>query len=84
MSSVTSKGQATIPLPIRKHLGISAGDDVQFLIVDGEVVLRKSNGATAFELGRDSFGKWSSDDPTTSTHASRKQGLAEGFDRKHG
>jgi antitoxin PrlF len=39
-SAVTSKGQATIPKPIRDHLGLRAGDRVKFFVhPDGSVVL---------------------------------------------
>lgn len=39
VAKVTSKGQITIPSEIRKKLGISYGDEVDFKIVDGDVVL---------------------------------------------
>ena len=39
VEKVTSKGQVTIPLAIRKKLGISYGDEIDFKIVDGEVVI---------------------------------------------
>ena len=43
-TTVTSKGQATIPKPVRDRLGIIAGDAVTFeLEPDGRVVLRKAN-----------------------------------------
>lgn len=39
-SAVTIKGQATIPKPIRDHLGLKPGDKVKFFIhPDGSVVL---------------------------------------------
>jgi antitoxin PrlF len=39
-SAITSKGQATIPKPVREHLGLKAGDRVKFFIhPDGSVVL---------------------------------------------
>lgn len=39
-SALTSKGQATIPKPIRDHLGLKPGDRVKFFIhPDGTVVL---------------------------------------------
>jgi AbrB family looped-hinge helix DNA binding protein len=39
-SAITSKGQATIPKPIRKHLGLRPGDRVKFFVhPDGSVVL---------------------------------------------
>jgi antitoxin PrlF len=39
VAKVTSKGQVTIPLEIRRKLGISYGDEVDFKILDGEVIL---------------------------------------------
>jgi AbrB family looped-hinge helix DNA binding protein len=39
-SAITSKGQATIPKPIREHLGLKPGDRVKFFIhPDGTVVM---------------------------------------------
>jgi antitoxin PrlF len=39
-SSLSSKGQVTIPLEIRNRLGIKEGDRVEFLIEDGKTILR--------------------------------------------
>jgi AbrB family looped-hinge helix DNA binding protein len=39
---VTSKGQITIPLEIRDRLGIQPGSVVEFELVDGAVLVRKS------------------------------------------
>jgi len=39
-SAITTKGQITIPKPIRDHLGLKPGDKVKFFIrPDGSVVL---------------------------------------------
>jgi antitoxin PrlF len=39
-SAITSKGQTTIPKPIRDHLGLRPGDRVKFFIQpDGRVVM---------------------------------------------
>ena len=39
-SAITVKGQATIPKPIREHLGLKPGDRVKFFVhPDGTVVL---------------------------------------------
>jgi antitoxin PrlF len=43
-ATLTSKGQTTIPKPIRDHLGIKAGDRMTFtLMPDGVVVMRVKN-----------------------------------------
>jgi len=39
-SSLTSKGQTTIPIAIREHLGVHAGDKLEFFIdSDGRVFI---------------------------------------------
>lgn len=38
---ITSKGQVTIPEHIRNQAGLMPGTDVEFTVVDGEVMLRK-------------------------------------------
>jgi AbrB family looped-hinge helix DNA binding protein len=41
VSSVTSKGQVTIPIAIRKHLGVSTPDKIAFVLDDeGRVAIR--------------------------------------------
>ena len=36
-SSVTTKGQTTLPKAVRDALGVESGDRVRYLILDGEV-----------------------------------------------
>ena len=36
-SSVTKKGQTTLPKPVRESLGLQAGGRVRYIIADGEV-----------------------------------------------
>ena len=38
-STLTAKGQITIPSSVRKNLGIHQGDQVGFVVEDGRVVL---------------------------------------------
>jgi antitoxin PrlF len=38
ITTVTSKGQATIPLEVRQHLGLEPGDKVDFVIEDDGAV----------------------------------------------
>jgi len=39
---VTDKGQVTIPIDIRKKIGLLPNTDVEFLISGGNVILKKS------------------------------------------
>jgi AbrB family looped-hinge helix DNA binding protein len=44
-TTVTSKGQVTIPKPIRDHLGIGPGSHVAFRLADdGSIVIEKADG----------------------------------------
>jgi len=44
-TTVTSKGQVTIPKPVRDHLGIRPGSQVAFRrAVDGSIVIEKADG----------------------------------------
>ena len=36
-SAITSKGQTTLPKPVREALGVEAGDRVRYVILDNEV-----------------------------------------------
>ncbi|MDR3492845.1 MAG: AbrB/MazE/SpoVT family DNA-binding domain-containing protein [Gammaproteobacteria bacterium] len=41
MSTITQKGQATIPAEVRKKLDLHPGDKIGFELKDGNIVLRK-------------------------------------------
>jgi len=50
MSTVTSKGQATIPKHIREYLNITPGEtDVDFVVVDGVVQLVNKSAFNPFQ-----------------------------------
>ena len=38
---ITAKGQTTIPKEIRLRLGLRPGDELEFVEVNGEILLRK-------------------------------------------
>jgi AbrB family looped-hinge helix DNA binding protein len=44
MSKITSKGQVTIPKPIREAFGLLPGTDVEFVSDDEGIRVRKSRG----------------------------------------
>jgi antitoxin PrlF len=40
VSTLTSKGQITVPKPVRQTLGLAKGDGVEFTVQGGQVSLR--------------------------------------------
>jgi len=51
-AKVTSKGQITIPLDIRRKLGVRAGDQVIFEATDDQVTVRPASKESVFEKWR--------------------------------
>jgi AbrB family looped-hinge helix DNA binding protein len=45
-STISSKGQVTVPIEVRHRLGLRAGDRVEFVFEDGRTVLRPQSSAT--------------------------------------
>ncbi len=43
-SSVSSKGQVTIPQEVRIRMGLQEGDRVEFVIENGQTILRPARG----------------------------------------
>ena len=39
-STISSKGQVTVPIEVRRRLGLKEGDRVEFVLEDGRTVLR--------------------------------------------
>ena len=39
-ATLTSKGQTTVPKEVRDYLNLQEGDQIEFVIEEGEVVLR--------------------------------------------
>ena len=56
-SRLTSKAQTTIPAPVRKALGLKAGDLVAYLIEEGRVFLTRAG--TAADDPFAAFSEWS-------------------------
>jgi len=41
LSTITSKGQVTVPAEVRRHLGVQTGDKIAFVLLpDGEVEIK--------------------------------------------
>jgi antitoxin PrlF len=51
LSTVTSKGQITIPLEVRDRLGLRQGDKVVFVLADHQVILRRTGSIVAATAG---------------------------------
>jgi AbrB family looped-hinge helix DNA binding protein len=62
LSRLTSKGQATIPAPVRKVLRLATGDRIAFEVTNGKVILRKADplDRAFLELAEMAFEEWNS------------------------
>ena len=60
VATVTSKGQVTVPLSVRRSLGIEPGDQLDFLEVPGGCMIRPRSRSLMSLYGY--FGTW--DGPT--------------------
>lgn len=60
LAKLTSKGQATIPEPIRKQLKLKPGDRIAFAVKGGTVTLRRAEAMDAgfLKLATESFADW--------------------------
>src|SRR5262249_41217679 len=45
-SRISSKGQITVPAQVRELLGLATGTEIEFVVRDGEAVIRKGGGAS--------------------------------------
>lgn len=59
-SKITSKAQTTIPQPVRDALKVKAGDEINYKIEAGRVILTRAKRAAA-EDPFATFGEWSSE-----------------------
>ncbi len=62
LSRLTSKGQATIPVEVRRALRLQAGDRVAFDLNKGKVTLRRADALDAafLKLSEIAFEEWNS------------------------
>jgi antitoxin PrlF len=44
-STISTKGQITVPIEIRRRLGLREGDRVEFVVEDGLTILRPARSA---------------------------------------
>ena len=94
VATITSKGQITLPKPIRQALGVDAGGKVAFDLRDGEVVVTRADAehedpaigaflsllARDIEAGRNVRGLPEDLARTMLEHAGHKVVLGEDFD----
>lgn len=83
-TTLTSKGQVTIPKRVREALGLKPGDDVDFVVGDsGEVVLRRAGQAGRPTPDPDRFEKvrGSADYKWPSTHEYMKFIRGDDYDQ---
>lgn len=79
LAKITSKGQITIPIQIRKRLNLKEGDKVAFIIEGGRIILENSTklaikeGQRAFEGLADELGLKTEDDVVNLVKEVRKE-----------
>ena len=49
VTTITSKGQITLPKPIRQALGVTVGSKIAFALREGEVVVRRVDEGDTYE-----------------------------------
>ena len=50
--TMTSKGQATVPTEVRDILGLKPGDQIRYVLQNGQVVIKAKNKRAADLLGK--------------------------------
>jgi antitoxin PrlF len=48
-TTITSKGQVTIPVDIRRRLGLKAGASIRFKLAQNQVILEKNDWKSGFD-----------------------------------
>jgi antitoxin PrlF len=61
VSKLTSKSQTTIPQSVRRALQIGPGDEIEYEIVDGHVILTKARVGGKTDDPFRTFNEWSSE-----------------------
>jgi antitoxin PrlF len=80
-SKITSKGQITIPLEVRKRLGIGQGDQVEFDVTQSDTVIRPVRSIeNPFRKWRGAVGGFPGGKDEINTWVRRMRGRAEGKD----
>lgn len=82
MPSVTTKGQVTIPKPVREAMGIKPGDEVVFEETDGGYVIQKD--APTTDEGTDPFEKYRGIADSEATMPERMRRLRGEYPREVG
>ncbi|MDX2166820.1 MAG: AbrB/MazE/SpoVT family DNA-binding domain-containing protein [Deltaproteobacteria bacterium] len=79
-SKVTSQGQVSIPLAVRRRLGVGPGSTLEWDDAGGQVVLRRAGRFTSQDVHQALFGAAS---PKARGLAELKAGIARHMRRRH-
>jgi antitoxin PrlF len=60
LSKLTSKAQTTIPQSVRRALQLNPGDELEYQVIDGHVILTKAHGGKKTDDPFRAFNEWSS------------------------
>lgn len=73
VSRVNTKGQVTIPKALRVRFGFRPGDEIEFIEVDGSLLVQKRQEDSAFARYRGYLSHLKGQDPDTLLEAMRGQ-----------
>ena len=79
-SKLTAQGQISVPVEIRKKLGVGPGSVLEWDEKSGEVVVRKAGRYTSLQIHTTLFGGGSK---TRATNADVKEGIRKYIRRRH-
>lgn len=54
-SKLTSQGQISVPLAVRKHLGLAPGGSIEWVVEEGRIVVRRAGQYTSEEIHKALF-----------------------------
>jgi antitoxin PrlF len=79
-SRVTSQGQVSVPVEVRRRLGVTAGSVLEWAEDDGQIVVRRAGAHTSEDVHRALFPEGA---PQPRTAEQLKDGIRQYIRKKH-
>jgi antitoxin PrlF len=79
-SKLTSQGQISVPLAVRRRLGLSPGGSLEWIEEDGRIIVRRAGDCTSEDINRALFPEGP---PRRRSLKSLKEGIREYTRKRH-